>query len=267
MAAGAEIEKSPFLRQLTSSGACEVALSYGVDLLKFGSDIASRRQAYDTLRLYLQRPTAFEALELLKLWKALFYCMWLTANPKPQQYLAQDFAGLITDTLAKCNVLPFVYAFWETMAREWAGIDSLRMDKYLRLMRLVLRATLQRLASYEFEDAMLNEHNQILERIPLSVEDAKIPNGMRYHVLDIFVDELHGVKEIVGEVMSPEVIELLLKPVRNLRAATIDKPARRRAEEVLTDARLKDLGDTISAPGGGNLHVEKDDDEFQGLGD
>ena len=166
----------------------------------------------------------------------------MTANPKPQQRLAQDFASLVTDTLQKQNVLPFVDAFWQTMARQWSGIDYHRTDKYLRLMRLMLRSTFMCLGKNKFEKSMLDEQNAIVTRTPLNAEDDTIPNGMRYHVLDIFVDELATVKEAVGDPMTPEIIETLLAPVVAIRETTREKAVRSRATEALTDERLAELG-------------------------
>ena len=51
--------------------------------------------------------------------------MWMSDKPKPQQQLARDFAELV-DSLRSGNVVPFLDAFWKTVAREWGGIDVLR---------------------------------------------------------------------------------------------------------------------------------------------
>ena len=54
--------------------------------------------------------------------------MWMQDKPKNQQRLAVDLAGLI-DILPAESFLPFMDAFWKTMAREWNGIDALRYVK------------------------------------------------------------------------------------------------------------------------------------------
>lgn len=38
----------------------------------------------------------------------------------------------------------YIVCFMETMAREWGGIDHLRLDKYCLLVRLMLRQCLVR---------------------------------------------------------------------------------------------------------------------------
>eukprot|EP01052_Picozoa_sp_SAG31_P017870 SAG31_NODE_1240_length_9167_cov_4.729599_14_plen_134_part_00 len=74
---------------------------------------------------------------MLKVWKGLFYCMWMSDKAPIQNELA--------DTLAKvchaCNDrvgLLYCAAFFKTMEREWHGIDALRMDKFYRLVRRVV---------------------------------------------------------------------------------------------------------------------------------
>jgi ribosomal RNA-processing protein 1 len=51
--------------------------------------------------------------------------MWMSDKPLPQQRLANDLASLV-DILPSETALPFLDAFWKTMAREWNGIDVLR---------------------------------------------------------------------------------------------------------------------------------------------
>ena len=49
----------------------------------------------------------------------------MSDKPQPQQQLARDLAELV-NVLPAQNVVPFLDAFWKTMAREWVGIDVLR---------------------------------------------------------------------------------------------------------------------------------------------
>jgi ribosomal RNA-processing protein 1 len=55
--------------------------------------------------------------------------MWMSDRPRTQQQLALELAGLV-DVIWQENVLPFLEAFWMTMAREWGGIDVLRSAFY-----------------------------------------------------------------------------------------------------------------------------------------
>lgn len=63
-------------------------------------------------------------------------------RPLPQQQLCADLSALIW-ALPDAAVAPWLRGFWATMAREWTtGIDVLRMEKFLLLVRRVLGASL-----------------------------------------------------------------------------------------------------------------------------
>ena len=90
-------------------------------------------------------------------------------------------------------------AFWETICREWASIDQWRMNKVLLLVRFFLRETfgvlLTSVATDESDSkskssGLTAKQIQILETWPLSPRERKVPDGLRLHVLDIWVDEL-----------------------------------------------------------------------------
>lgn len=73
------------------------------------------------------------------------------------------------------------------------------------------------------------------------------PDGLRYHVADIWVDELEKVLEFEGEDGERKIkgdipIELLLRPLEKLRAESPYKPVRTRVAEALDDDRLIEWG-------------------------
>ena len=104
----------------------------------------TRTAALTSLRALLsarQSAAALSALDVLKLWKGLFYALWMCDRPVPQQGLCTDLADLVR-VLPADAVVPWLRGFWATMAREWAGIDVLRLNKFLLLVRRVLGASL-----------------------------------------------------------------------------------------------------------------------------
>ncbi|KAI5370233.1 Putative nucleolar, Nop52 [Septoria linicola] len=207
-------DSSPFIKQLASS------------------DRSIRDRALSSLRTYLSRSTPFTSLDFLKLWKGLHYCMFMSDKPRNQQRLARDLAAL-TDVLAKENVLPWLQAFWKTMAREWGGIDSLRMDKYLYLIRCYVNKGFEVCAKRGWE---VDAYQDVLDADggPLSVRDVKVPVGLKLHVLDIWVDEL----EKVDEDKKRAPVEHVMKPIRKLQKDSLVKSVRVRAKESLEDERL-----------------------------
>lgn len=68
---------------------------------------------------------------------------------------------------------------------------------------------------------------------PLSAGDGKVPDGVRYHVLDVWVD---GLVETEGWDGGG-----LMRPVEKLMADGRTKVVRARAREVLRDERLQGI--------------------------
>ncbi|KIV98892.1 uncharacterized protein PV09_09339 [Verruconis gallopava] len=217
-----------------------------------------RDRAVDSLRIYLRSRKEFSEIELLKLWKGLFYCMWMSDKPRNQQQLARDLADLV-DVVPRETVVPFLDAFWKTMAREWNGISSLRMDKYLYLVRQYLYVSIRYLAKAGWKDSdMIDRFMKILTDTPLNAREARIPNGMRYHVLDVYLDE---VEKVDNEYDAKTPFNRLLAPVVLIQKESPTRTVRERAKEQLDDERVRTwLGQGEKHAG----EVKKDEDKPQG---
>ncbi|KAK0933846.1 hypothetical protein LTR29_014587 [Friedmanniomyces endolithicus] len=279
-------QSNPFIKQLASS------------------DRKLRTSALASLRQYLSshshaHSAPLSQLDLLKLWKALFYCLYMQDKPLHQQRLAEDLAGLVDVLVPKKShgaaaedveareggmLVGWFEAFWLTMAREWSGIDGLRMDKYLYLVRCYVRKGFEVCAAQGWESGgLLEGYLGVLETGPLSPRDVEVPDGLRYHVLDIYVDELEK-----ADVEHAAPIEVVLEPVRNLGRGTVSKAVRKRVKDALEDDRLREwdgvqgmdidgevdgAADTENGSGGaidvavGGVAAEDDEDEFGGFDD
>ncbi|TKA67102.1 hypothetical protein B0A55_09627 [Friedmanniomyces simplex] len=274
-------QSNPFIKQLASS------------------DRKLRTSALASLRQYLSshHSAPLSQLDLLKLWKALFYCLYMQDKPLHQQRLAQDLADLTDVLLLKSGknteedggmLLGWFEAFWLTMAREWSGIDGLRMDKYLYLVRCYIRKGFEVCAAQQGwgSEGFLDSYLGVLRRGPLSPRDAKVPDGLRYHVLDIYVDELEK-----ADAQHAAPIEVVLEPVRLLGRETVSKAVRKRVKEALEDERLRERegmegmgvdgkgeatagvengsrGEAAATESGGmGADVDDDNDEFGGFDD
>ncbi|KAK4964251.1 hypothetical protein LTR66_012390 [Elasticomyces elasticus] len=234
---------NPFIKQLAANGPSIPSAppstprkTIPTDARTRHTDRPTRDRAVSSLRTYLRRSGAFAPLELLKLWKGLFYCMWMSDRPRTQQRLAVDLAELV-DVLARENFVGFLRAFWETMGRELAGIEALRMDKFLFLIRRYLFASFRYLARRKWADTdLVDEYLDVLASIPLNPRDMKIPNGLRYHVIDIYIDELD---KAISETDAQAPLKELLWPLQALREHTVTKNVRERVKDVLEDERIE----------------------------
>lgn len=160
--------------------------------------------------------------------------MWMSDRPLAQQALANSLAQLIF-ILPLENVILFLRGFWQTMQREWTNIDVLRMEKFLLLTRRYLAASFEILKKYDWEEDLVQEMLLLLSEIPCNAVELRVPNGMRYHIIDIYVDELERLGYLECESKAP--VEKLLEPLRNL-AKCPTKTVRLKAKETLDDSRL-----------------------------
>eukprot|EP00903_Cladosiphon_okamuranus_P013436 g12515.t1 len=119
--------------------------------IKFGKHLASsdkrvRDRTVAALREWLRqrsRGGSLTDLDLLKIWRGLWYCMFMCDKAPVQRELAENLAGLLS--LFKddrSEGVRFFKSFCVTMQRDWERIDNLRIDKYYTLVRVFVREAL-----------------------------------------------------------------------------------------------------------------------------
>lgn len=97
----------------------------------------------------------------------------------------------------------------------------------------------------------------------------KVPDGLRYHVLDVWIDGLEGVVEKIDRKVLVEV----MKPVQKAAESGKTKVLRKRAKAVLGDERLSDWMEENDNPSRNGLGLHSDNhheggrEEWEGLGD
>lgn len=186
----------------------------------------------------------------------------------PQQNLCNELADLVF-VLPREGVVPWLRGFWATMSREWTGIDVLRMEKFLLLVRRVVGAGLKwmrkgsggagsgkkgKTGASNWDASKVDEMVGLLGEWPFALEeearieniaeedgqiDQKIPAGLRLHVLDIWVDEA-GKAGLLEEEdnEAKQIIQRISDQVDALEDATTSPAVRARSKESLADDRL-----------------------------
>ncbi|PVG00915.1 Nop52-domain-containing protein [Serendipita vermifera] len=158
-------------------------------------DKKTRDAAVKSLRNFLattaERP--LPKLEMTKLWKAIFYCFWLSDKPLVQQELSSSLADLVLVIPSSHESLQFLRGFWETIVREWSALDYLRIDKYYLLVRKFVNASFRLLIRENWDVKAMEEYSSIMSGRggPLYPEDRKIPTSLGYHLADIYNEELN----------------------------------------------------------------------------
>ncbi|RDL42243.1 Uncharacterized protein BP5553_02222 [Venustampulla echinocandica] len=249
MATTEDIQQAPFVKQLAAN------------------DRPTRDKALLSLRTYLSGRRTLPHIELLKLHKGLFYSLWMCDRPIPQQKLATALASLVSVLPAE-TVVPFLRAFWQTMQREWNLVDVLRMEKFLLLVRRYLCASFEVLKESGWDEGRIGEVLDVMAEVPLNVEDMRIPMGLRFHVIDIYVDELERAGALGNDEEEAKNVPLdvLLEPLRRLAAKSPTKTVRSKAKEALADERLPGNATKDELDGeDGEKGDENEDNEWGGI--
>jgi ribosomal RNA-processing protein 1 len=121
-----------------------------------------------------------------------------------------------------------------------------------------MNASFAFLSRNKWKKSLVLQWNAVVEEIPLECKDLKIPNGLRYHVMDVWVDEMDKVGGDEWEKEErKETLEMLVLPVEKMAKEGKLKPLREAAKECLADERLRawrGLEDEV-------MQEEEDDDE------
>jgi hypothetical protein len=125
----------------------------------------------------------------------LYFCtgIWMQDRPVIQHELAQRLARMI-HLISEDRAVLFLRAFWQTMLREWNGIDKHRLDKFYALMRYFLNETFALVKSNHWSKDLTQTVMQVLQDFPLNPSPTVVKAGVQFHVLDVFLEELEKIE-------------------------------------------------------------------------
>jgi ribosomal RNA-processing protein 1 len=150
------------------------------------TDKKLRDATVEQLGLYLASVKAISEYDMLKLWKALHYCMWLADKPDIQLQLARDLASFVHVFSKPKLSIRYFQIFCRTIMREWSLLDQHRMNKFYSFFRCMLREMFTSFIAAKWESKHVEGMLNALESEILT----KTPNGLRFHAADIYIDEL-----------------------------------------------------------------------------
>ncbi|XP_023273394.1 ribosomal RNA processing protein 1 homolog B-like isoform X1 [Seriola lalandi dorsalis] len=158
---------------------------------------STRTKAIKKLRKYIsvrsqKAAGGFRSDELLKLWKGLFYCLWMQDKPLLQEELSKQISTLIHSFHNSDGQFLYLESFLLTFKREWTGIDRLRMDKFFQLVRFMFRQTFELLKKKNWESSEVSRFLQLLVA-QLLQSGSEAPSGLQFHILDLYMTELAAV--------------------------------------------------------------------------
>ena len=112
-------------------------------------DMRKRRAAIAGLEAWLKARSqaspkgVMPELELRKLWRGMFFCMWLADKAKVQTELAGKIGELVHCFGTPAAVRSWVLICARTMRGEWGRLDKYRLDKFYTLIRQVVHEVMR----------------------------------------------------------------------------------------------------------------------------
>ncbi|KAJ1672828.1 hypothetical protein EV182_006413, partial [Spiromyces aspiralis] len=161
----------------------------------FGKQLAHtdkevRDAAFERLKRYFAaKGSQLDEFDMMKIWKGLFYCFWMSDKPLVQQELAENLAK-VSLGMEGDIIWMYIQCFWETLSREWMGLDRHRLDKYYLLMRRMFYYSLHSTFVRGWSDSALGRFTSVYTETVLNPTNFSSPDSLRIHVANIFVDEL-----------------------------------------------------------------------------
>ncbi|XP_015437069.1 PREDICTED: ribosomal RNA processing protein 1 homolog [Dufourea novaeangliae] len=149
---------------------------------------------------------AFTEADFTRLWKGLFYCMWMSDKPLIQEELAESLSKISHCFNIKDVVLLYTMCALKTLGIEWFGIDQYRLDKFSMLVRRIIRQTFVKCKERSWDIEWIKGFAEILQKLFI---DPKICLGFKMHVTEVFLEEL---SKISGGDIPEDAVTEFLKP-------------------------------------------------------
>lgn len=222
------------------------------------NDPILRNRAVKKLQKWLKlRSDQLSQDEILRIWKGLHYCFWMSDKPLIQEELAETIGHLIHCFNAGSDQgLMFAEAGLITEGREWVGIDQWRMDKFMMLLRRLLRQIFAFLAKDKW--SKVKEISGIFSSRVISNSSTTL--GFRLHFTDIFLEEL---AKIAGENIESKIILEFIEPfAKELAEGSDERLAKHIIERIFQYLmRQSDIGIATEEVLVNNGTVEESDEE------
>ncbi|KAG6798658.1 ribosomal RNA processing protein 1 [Apis mellifera caucasica] len=172
------------------------------------NDKIIRDRVLKNLRKWLtvrsQSSFTFTEADFMRLWKGLFYCMWMSDKPLIQEELAESLSKIVHCFKTKDVILLYILCTLKTLGIEWFGIDQYRLDKFCMLVRRIIRQTFQKCKENLWNIEWIKDFSEILEKL---LVDPQICQGFNMHITEIFLEELSKISN--GNVPEDVVTELI----------------------------------------------------------
>lgn len=230
-----------------------------IDFVQFVSSPTTHSKRLKKIRKTMEScPANLSELQWMKMWRGFYYAIWYAEMQKGGEELIEEM-GTFTNP-------HYLLSGFKSLAEAWQGIDAFRIDKYMFLIRIMLRNLIGQQINALKESKVLFEKNLFLKSHSLklknepqsdSLEDVailrceKVLNeivdikanvidyilsvcgksvGLQLHICDIFLDEME--KHLENEIQNKsQIMYELLVPFAKRLALVKDSRLRKSIKE------------------------------------
>jgi len=190
--------------------------------LMIATEKEKRDKAIEHVRGFLLKSSNLSHMEMMKLWKGLYYCVWMSDKPRVQEELCENLSQIV-HRLSWKDGLAYLSGFWETICREWRGIDRLRLNKFYNLMRCMLQDGFLMLKNDGWK--RVDEYVEMIQEHALSSNPYAV-TSIVMNVIQYWPVDLQGVGCEDGRVATR-----LMKPLVHLMGHCSEKAVLLRLQE------------------------------------
>ncbi|CAH2236587.1 jg15344 [Pararge aegeria aegeria] len=195
-----------------------VAQEFKFARLLSGNEKKTRDRVLKTLKKWLtncfDKKYEFKEDDFTRVWKGLFYAVWMSDKPIVQEDLCDSIAATL-DLFPADQIqyaIMMIKAGFKVLATEWYGIDQHRMDKFLMLVRRYLRGSFRCLQRCDwklkscqmFSDMLCSSDGILALKTPLYARNAA---SMMLHITDCYLEELSKVSK--GQIPEESLVALI----------------------------------------------------------
>ena len=142
-------------------------------------------------------------LDLAKIWRGLFFCMWHSDGPFVQDALAEKLGSMVCLWPGNASRMAFARAFFAEMRQTWDKIDDLRADKFRRLVRCVVTYLCRALVLADYDAPTVAAFRGILCDYVLDPSVPEFPVGLTVYVLNILLAALDDAAAVASPARAP----------------------------------------------------------------
>ncbi|XP_043474082.1 ribosomal RNA processing protein 1 homolog [Leptopilina heterotoma] len=158
------------------------------------------------LTVRAQSSFAFTEADFVRLWKGLYYCMWMSDKPLVQEELAESISKIVHCFSTMKTALLYIKCTFESLSTEWFGIDRYRIDKFEMLLRRIIRQTFEMCKKHEWNKDLIIEFAKILQDFLVATKNSL---GLKLQIVEVFMEEL---AKVSNGVISEDIVTELVRP-------------------------------------------------------